>query len=115
VGSKVVNFVTSDTNNWKITEVGRQVGSTKKKFACPDAIMRYQRNMFGVDKGDQLRARGGGFGNKAHFKKWYKKILLGIYDIFLLNAFIAYCLASDERRRKGDNSLPKLVHHEVLT
>ena len=31
--------------------------------------------MFGVDKGDQIRAHGGGFATKAHFKKWYKKCL----------------------------------------
>jgi hypothetical protein len=50
-----------------------------------------------VDKGDQYRARGGGFANKAHFKKWYKKILLGLFDIMLLNAFVCYNMCLEER------------------
>jgi hypothetical protein len=60
VDSQVVNFVTSDTNNWEVGEVKRQVGSEKKSVTCPLSIQKYQRTMFGVDKGDQFRARGGG-------------------------------------------------------
>jgi len=71
--------------------------------------------MFGVDKGDQYRARGGGFANKAHFKKWYKKIYLGLLDIMLLNAWALYNMCAAEQRAAGDVTLGRLQHHEVLT
>jgi hypothetical protein len=71
--------------------------------------------MFGVDKGDQLRARGGGFGSKAHFKKWYKKILLGLFDVFLLNAYVLYNAVADIRRQRGERRMQNLLHQEVAT
>jgi hypothetical protein len=46
--------------------------------------------MFGVDKGDQYRAAGMGFACKSHFKKWYKKALMGVLDFMLLNGFLAW-------------------------
>ena len=58
--------------------------------------------MFGVDKHDQLRAIGGGFAKKSQFNKWYKKTLLGIFDMMLVNAFIAWNLSDQV----------KLTHHE---
>jgi hypothetical protein len=67
--SKVVNFITTVTADWGITHINRQVGSQKLRVKCPKPITRYHETMFGVDKGDQYRARAGGFANKAHFKK----------------------------------------------
>jgi len=70
-----VNIITSviDTD---MDNAYRQVGLQKLTFNCPAIIWRYQQNMFGVDKGDQIRAAGGGFALKAHYKKWYKKVSL---------------------------------------
>ncbi|CAB9496595.1 unknown protein [Seminavis robusta] len=67
--------------------------------------------MFGVDKGDQIRVHGGGFANKAHFKKWYKKIYLGILDCYLLNAYIAWNMAAAIPRSTKHN----LHRHEFFT
>jgi hypothetical protein len=53
----VVGFVTSVTNNWEIGEVKRQVGSRKVTVKCPKVLIQYQKTMFGVDKGDQTRAK----------------------------------------------------------
>jgi hypothetical protein len=54
--------------------------------------------MFGVDKADQLRAAGGGFALKAHYKKWYKKGFFAILDCMLLNAYIAWNLSTSTAR-----------------
>jgi hypothetical protein len=117
VDSKVVNFVSSLSTNWVVGEVKRQVGSVKKTVRCPNVIRRYQQNMFGVDKGDQLRARMGGFANKAHFKKWYKKCHLGLMDIMLLNAYVAYNMAARERNSRAASlgHMAELLHFECLT
>jgi Transposase IS4 len=71
VDSHVVNVVSSILSN-KITSVKRQVGSKKKDFDCLWVVTKYQKNMQGVDKSDQMRATFGGFAAKAHFRKLYK-------------------------------------------
>ena len=51
--SKVVNCVSSYLD-FRRSTVKRQVGSSKKSFDCPSALVHYQENMGGVDKGDQI-------------------------------------------------------------
>ena len=71
--------------------------------------MNYQKTMFGVDKGDQIRVHGGGFLNKSHFKKWYKKTYLAILDCMLMNAHIAWNLAAKE-----DNGKTPFSRHQFM-
>jgi Transposase IS4 len=83
VDSKVVNCVSSILS-LEVAEVSRQIGSEKKTFSCPYIITKYQKNMMGVDKSDQMRAAGGGFASKAHYKKWYKRAYFAILDMMTL-------------------------------
>ena len=57
-----------------------------------DGIM-YQKNMGGVDRGDQHRLMGAEFKNVSHFKKWYKKIFMRLCNLSLVNTFTAWNLA----------------------
>jgi Transposase IS4 len=111
VDSKVVSMVSSfcDTS---IGTVDRRVGQRLRKVACPCCMIKYQRTMFGVDKGDQMRVQGGGFALKAHFQKWYKKQFFGILDCMLLNSLVAWNLAASERSNK--TKIP-LKRHEFMT
>jgi Transposase IS4 len=111
VDSKVVNVVSSILS-YEITQVRRQVGSTKKSFTCPYIITKYQRNMLGVDKSDQMRAAGGGFAAKAHYQKWYKRAYFAILDMMTLNALIAWNLAT--RNASGRTIRTPLKRHEFL-
>ena len=104
VDSKVVYSITTRPNT-KVSTVRRQRGSTQLEIDCPDNIQEYQRSMYGVDKHDQLRAVGGGFAKKAHFKKWYKKTLLGVFDMMLVNSYIAWNMSLQTR---------KLTRHEFF-
>ena len=94
--NKVVNFSTT-LNEAGIGTVLRRVGSARPSFPCPLSLRMYQQNMFGVDKGDQMRCHGAGFSRRVHFKKWYKKVYLAILDCGLLNAYIAWNLSTEER------------------
>lgn len=67
--------------------------------------------MFGIDKGDQMRVHIGGFSNKAHFQKWYKKQFLALLDCMLMNTNITWNLSS---AMQTDRSRNKLSHHEFL-
>jgi len=58
VDSKVVQCMSTKMNA-KIGVVGRHVAHKKQPVPCPEAIIDYQEHMFGVDKGDQIRAHGG--------------------------------------------------------
>ena len=106
--SKAVSLVTT-TNITSIGTVKRQVGANSVEVPCPDAVIQYQRTMFGVDKGDQFRMHGGGFSNKAHFKKWYKKTYLAMLDCMLMNATLAWNMAVKE-----DSGKFKLARHEFM-
>ena len=53
--------------------VQRRNGATVIDVQCPSDIVLYQKNMGGVDRGDQHRVIGAGFANVAHFKKWFKR------------------------------------------
>ena len=92
--SKVVNCVSSYLS-FDVGTVKRQVGSTRKQFSCPQALMHYQQNMGGVDKGDQIRGHFGGFASQSHFKKWYKKTLMAVVDCMLLNAYKLWNMSVD--------------------
>ena len=89
VDSRVVNVVTNLLDP-HIRSVKRQVGQDVLDVICPLAVTVYQKLMLGVDKGDQIKAHGGGFSRKAHFKTWYKKVYLVILDGMLLNALIVW-------------------------
>jgi Transposase IS4 len=101
VDSKVVNCVSTVLTD-AIGSVKRQRGKHKVDFTCPVAVIFYQLWMFGVDKGDQMRSHGGGFSRKAHFKKWYKRVYLGILDCMLANALVVWndCAVNDAIRRR---------------
>ena len=60
--------------------IRRRTGSTNIEIKCPNNIVMYQKNMDGVNCGDQYRVMGAGFANVALFKRWYKKAFLGICD-----------------------------------
>jgi Transposase IS4 len=98
--SRVVNVVTT-LNDTSIVTCDRQIGSHKKTFACPSVIRKYQQDMGSIDCNDQMRMHGGGFSNKAHFKKWYKKVYLAVLDCMMLNAFIAWNASVTESRRNS--------------
>ena len=72
VDNKVVGC-TSTLNISGLEEVQRRKGADKITLFVEKALRAYQRFMDAVDRGDQYREMGGGFANKAHFKKWYKK------------------------------------------
>jgi Transposase IS4 len=111
VDSKVVNCVSSILST-EVGEIHRQVGSTKKPFPCPYIIIRYQKNMLGVDKSDQMRAAGGGFAAKAHYQKWYKRAYFAILDMMALNSLIAWNLST--RTTSGRSTRQSLKRHEFL-
>ena len=108
VDSKVVQCVTTKVNT-RVGSVGRQQGTKKEPIPCPEAIIDYQENMYGVDKGDQIRAHFGGFSSKAHYQKWYKKGFFAILDMMLMNSYISWNMAAKEYQRL---ELPELSRHD---
>ena len=51
---------------------------------CPNGIVKYQKNICGVDICDQHRTVELEFANVAHLQKWYKQDFLGISDFIIL-------------------------------
>ena len=72
IDNKVVGR-TSTLNISGLEEVQQRKGADIITLFVEKALHAYQRFMDAVDRGDQYREMGGGFANKAHFKKWYKK------------------------------------------
>ena len=91
-----------------IVPIKRRVGPDIVVFPCPSALVEYQQNMGGVDRGDQTRLMGAGFATKAHYKKWYKKAFFAILDFMLLNSFTAWNMAVAE----GDSTKYEMLKWE---
>ena len=94
-----------------------QIGSVKKSFSCPSALVHYQRHMGGVDKGDQIRGHFGGFAAQSHFKKWYKKTLVAVLDCMLLNGWRLWNMSAPKvigRKRLLIYEFLQVVSHELL-
>ena len=86
-----------------IGKVTKRTGPNLITVTYPNDIIMYQKNADGVDRGDQHRVMGADFANVAHFKKWSKKAILGVFDFSFLQAFISWNLAinSEDRNRRG--------------
>ena len=106
VDSKAVN-VCSTLNTCDVSTARRQIGSERKEFPCPSMLVTCQKTMGSVDRNDQMRVHGGGFSQKAHFKKWYKKVYLAIMDCMLLNSHIAWNASSERLARSGRRPLKR--------
>ena len=96
--NRIVNIVSS-LGLGKV-EIKRRVGSQLREYCTEKCVVKYQKHMGGVDRGDQIRQRGSGFCRKAHFKKWYKKSFFAILDFMLLNSYTAWQMASNMRKTK---------------
>ena len=102
----------STTMKSGVETVTRRVGANIVNVKFPADIVQYQKNMGGVDQGDQHRVMGAGFANVAHFKKWYKKAFMGIADFCLLNTFSSWNLSVDAQQvdnRGGEVRRNKLL------
>ena len=95
VDSKAVNCVSTLIDS-TVGEVGRQRGSLRQMRPCPNIMKMYQGTMYGVDKGDQMRMHFGGFSNKGHYKKWYKKSFLAVLDMMLLNSKLGWNMSAKD-------------------
>ena len=93
--SKVVRMLSS-TLTPGVDVVQRCVGRDILNVPCPRMVIKYQTHMNAIDQGDQSRMHGGGWANKGHFKKWYKKAFHGVLDIMLLQSWISWRLAVSE-------------------
>ena len=100
-----------------IGKVERRIGANKIIVPCPYDIIRYTQGMSGVDRGDQVRLVGAGFANVAHFKKWYKKAVLGIADFCILQALSCWNLAVDhpDRDIRGEKKIRRLLKWEFCS
>ena len=87
--NKVVSFV-STLGLYRTVKIRRRIGSALKEFDTQECVKVYQEHMGGVNKGDQIRELGGGFSKGIFMKKWFKKIILGMFDFGMLNAHIAW-------------------------
>ena len=81
----VVNCI-SNADSSEVGEVKRKVGSELLTFKAPVIISEYNKRMQGVDRLDQLRARFS-ICDGHSFKKWYKKLAMGIIDLARVNAY----------------------------
>jgi Transposase IS4 len=109
VDSRVVSCV-STYLDFTVTEVHRQVGSSRQAFLCPSALVHYQRHMGGVDRSDQMRSHFGGFATQSHFKKWYKKTLMAVLDCMLLNGLHLWNLSAAKHAGRATLSRSAFIH-----
>lgn len=89
----VVN-VLSNADSSGITAIQRKIGAKTRSYDGPEIVREYNTYMQGVDRVDQLRSRFS-LADGHSFRKYYKKLALGIIDLARVNAYKAraYVLA----------------------
>ncbi len=99
--NKVVSLV-STTGKLGIVKVRHTVGGKQILVDCYVSVKDYGEFVGGVDCVDQQIKCAGGFAHCAHFKKWYKRIFLGILDFMMTNGICGWNLyASHPGSRKS--------------
>jgi hypothetical protein len=93
-----VHFLTS-ADGTSTNEVTRRIGRCDKKVKAPICIKRYNHGMQAVDRHDQMRQTFS-LASRHGFKKYYVKIILGLMDMALVNAYIHYQLVNPEDCKK---------------
>ncbi len=95
--NKVVSFISTLGISGSVT-VKRRVGKDFVEFQVEEALKRYTRDnyMGGVDNMDKDKKLGGSFTKFAHFKKWYKMGLLGVFDFMIVNGRIAWNMSAED-------------------
>jgi hypothetical protein len=93
-----VHFVTT-ADGTVVNEVTRKIGRVRKKVCAPICIKRYNKSMQAVDRHDQSRQTFS-LASRHDFKKYYVKIILGLMDMALVNAYIHYKLVHLDECKK---------------
>ena len=94
-----VHFLSSVDGN-TMTTVNRRIGCEKKSITAPIAIKRYNKGMQGVDRFDQLMSLFS-LASRHPFKKWYKKMMMALLDIGLVNAEQHYWMKNKEEKKNN--------------
>jgi hypothetical protein len=115
--SKVVNVVSSYLN-FDIGMVQRKVGSGRRSFPCPQAIIHFQQDMGGgVGQADHLLSRFGAFAAQSHFKKWYKNALMAVLDCMVFNGLHIWNMSTEEvseRNMLERHEFMQVLAHELM-
>ena len=98
VDGNPVHFITS-ADGTATSTVSRRIGRQIKKVRAPVAIRRYNNNMHAVDRHDQLRDTYS-LSKRHGFKKYYHKIVMGLLDMVVVNAWVHYRLVHKEDCKK---------------
>ncbi len=88
---KPVNILTTADGS-RLGSVQRQIGSKKFNIQSPVAVQKYNKNMHGVDRWDQLLGKFA-LHRRHKFKKYYRNIMMVIIDFAILQSQIHYHLA----------------------
>ncbi|XP_044740939.1 piggyBac transposable element-derived protein 3-like [Chrysoperla carnea] len=84
-------LLASNYNGSKETTVERRDKKGEKHpIKCPEVICDYGKFMGGVDRADHLRSL---YNLDRRSKKWWHRLLFGMIEISLINAYIIYCQA----------------------
>ena len=89
------NFTALSTNSQanKIVNVKRkQKNGERQLIECPELIAKYNENMGGVDKNDQLRQY---YSIRARGQKCYMYIAYFCIDVVITNSYIFHSLLSE--------------------
>ena len=110
VDGSPVQLLTTADGSVSSANVKRRVGNVETNVCAPLCLKRYNKMMQGVDRHDQLRAKFSLVGRHG-FKKYYVKIILGLMDMAITNAYIHFKMANPEKckhRKARNNFLNKL-------
>ena len=94
-------------------QVTRLVGKEHLTFPAPLCVSEYNKNMQGVDRLDQLRAKYS-LADGHSMKKWHKKLALAFIDIARVNAYVTKMLYTKDPEDQDNEKTIRNSHRKFM-
>ena len=113
--NKPVYFLSCGVSTQKTSMTRKEKSGSSTDVSCPEFIASYNKYMNGVDAHDQLRLQRYSVQRALRFKKYYKTLFFGLFDMALVNAYIVHCeYCKSTSTKPMSHAKFRLLLHEQL-
>lgn len=113
--NKPVYFLSCGVTTQKTSMIRKEKSGSSSDVPCPEFVASYNKYMNGVDAHDQLRLQRYSVQRSLRFKKYYKTLFFGLFDMALVNAYIVHCeYCKSTSTKPMSHAKFRLLLHEQL-
>ncbi len=114
--NKPLYFLSCGVSTQKTSMNRKEKSGSSTDVPCPEFVACYNKYMNGVDAHDQLRLQRYSVQRSLRFKKYYKTLFFGLFDMALVNAYIVHCeyCKSTSTQHMSHAKFRLLLHEQLI-